>query len=159
MPQHIVTPDALQRIAVLEEQVAALRRTGWERDELPFYPTHYEGMPYQDGTAFTSSWECVLAPRTATLSLGLVFIGDFVSPSNTGGAWQVLAGSDVVMSGTCAATFAYQFATKVIDLSPYRTLTELKIQIQARRTSGSSTGGKFGGGGSIGIAPTYARLL
>lgn len=160
MPQHIVTPDAMQRLAVLEEQVAALRRTGWERDELPFYPTHYEGMPYQDGTTFTSSWECVLAPRTATLSLGLVFIGDSVSAVNSGGAWQVVANTtDVVMAGTVAATLAYQFAAGVIDLTPYRTMADLKIQIMTRRTSGATTGGKFGGGGSIGISPTYARLL
>jgi hypothetical protein len=160
MAQHVVTPDALQRIAVLEEQVAALRRTGWERDEVPLYPTHFETMPFLDTAAFTSTWECIITPRTATLSLGLVFIGDSVSAVNTGGAWQVLLNSaDVVMSGTVAATFSYQFATKVVDLTPYRSLNDLKIQVMCRRTSGATTGGKFGGGGSIAIAPTYARLL
>ncbi|WP_329592104.1 hypothetical protein OG195_27225 [Streptomyces sp. NBC_01362] len=160
MPQHATTPSFLERLAVLEEQVATLRRTGWERDELPFYPTSMRAMPYDDATAFTSVWESVLTPRTASLSLGLVFIGDQVSGTNTGGAWQVvLAEADTVMSGSVAATFSYQFAAQVIDLTPYRTLTELKIQIQVRRTSGVTTGGKFGGGGAIGMAPRFARLL
>ncbi|MDV9194308.1 hypothetical protein [Streptomyces sp. Wh19] len=160
MPQHATTPSFLERLAVLEEQVATLRRTGWERDELPFYPTSMRAMPYDDATAFTSVWESVLAPRTASLSLGLVFIGDQVSGTNTGGAWQVVLNeADTVMSGSIAATFSYQFAAQVIDLTPYRTRTELKVQIQVRRTSGATTGGKFGGGGAIGMAPRYARLL
>lgn len=140
--------------------MATLRRTGWERDELPFYPTSMRAMPYDDATAFTSVWESVLTPRTAQLSLGLVFIGDQISGTNTGGAWQVvLAESNTVMSGSVAATFSYQFAAQAIDLTPYRALTELKIQIQVRRTSGATTGGKFGGGGAIGMAPRFARLL
>ncbi|MFC9752976.1 hypothetical protein [Streptomyces sp. NPDC056921] len=160
MPQRATTPSFLERLAVLEEQVATLRRTGWERDELPFYPTSMRAMPYDDAGAFTSVWESVLTPRTASLSLGLVFIGDQVSGTNTGGAWQVvLAESTTVMSGSVAATFSYQFAAQVIDLTPYRALTELKIQIQVRRTSGATTGGKFGGGGAIGMSPRYARLL
>lgn len=160
MPQHATTPNLLQRLAALEDQVAQLRRTGWERDELPFFPTSLHTMPYEDNTAFTTVWESVLAPRTASLSLGLVFIGDFVGTTNTGGAWQVvLAETDTVMSGAVAATFSYQFAAQVIDLSPYQTRTELKVQLQVRRTSGATTGGKFGNGGAIGIAPRYARLL
>jgi hypothetical protein len=35
----------------------------------------------------------------------------------------------------------------------------LKVQIQARRTAGATTGGQQGGGGSIGLSPRYARLL
>lgn len=160
MPQHASSPDFLQRLAELEDQVAQLRRTGWERDELPFYPTSLHTMPYEDATSFTTVWETVLAPRTAYLSLGLVFIGDVVGTTNTGGAWQVmLAETDIVMSGTIAATFSYQFAAQVIGLSPYRTLTELKVQLQVRRTTGATTGGKYGSGGAIGIAPRYARLL
>ncbi|MFJ1698194.1 hypothetical protein ACIOHC_24265 [Streptomyces sp. NPDC088252] len=160
MAQYSTTPDFLQRLAVLEEQVAQLRRTGWERDELPFYPTSMQTMPYTDATSFTSVWETILAPRTASLSLGLVAIGDQVGTTNTGGAWQVvLAEADIVMAGSVPATFSYQFAAQVIDLTPYRALTELKVQIQVRRTSGATTGGKFGGGGAIGMAPRYARLL
>ncbi|MER6103628.1 hypothetical protein ABT115_15220 [Streptomyces sp. NPDC001832] len=160
MPQYPTTPDFLQRLAELEEQVAQLRRTGWERDELPFYPTSMRTMPYEDATGFTSVWETVLAPRTASLSLGLVFIGDQVGTTKTGGEWQVvLAESAIVMSGTITATFSYQFAAASIDLTPYRARTELKAQIQVRRTVGATTGGKFGAGGAIGMAPRYARIL
>ncbi|MGW1433375.1 hypothetical protein ACWD6K_32745 [Streptomyces sp. NPDC002431] len=160
MPQYTQTPDVLQRLAELEAQVAQLRRTGWERDELPLYPTSMRSMPYEDSTSFTSVWESIFTPRTATLSLGLVFIGDQVGTTNSGGAWQVvLAESAVVMSGTIAASFSYQFAAAVIDLTPYRTAADLKVQIQTRRTSGATTGGKFGGGGSIGMGIRYARLL
>ncbi|MGY4903324.1 hypothetical protein [Streptomyces sp. 900116325] len=160
MAQQVTSRSFLERLAVLEDQVAQLRRTGWERDELPVYPTSLRAMPYEDDTAFITTWETVLSPRTGSLSLGLVFIGDFVGATNTGGAWQVLLnGADVVMSGTIAATFSYQFAAQVIDLTPYRNLTGLKLQIQVRRTSGATTGGKYGTGGAVAIAPRYARLL
>lgn len=159
MPQQPGTASFLERIAVLEEQVAALRRTGWERDEVPFYSTTLRGMAYEDSTTFTTVWESIITPRTATLSMGIVAIGDVVVTTNTGGSWQVLAGSDVVMSGNVPATYSYQFGTAVISLAPYQTLPELKLQIQTRRTSGATTGGKFGGGGAIGIAARYARLL
>lgn len=160
MPQQPGTPNLLERLALLEDQVALLRRSGWERGELPFYPTSLKTMAYDDATAFTTAWEVILTPRTATLSMGVVAIGDVVGTTNTGGLWQVVANSaDVVMSGSVPPTFAYQFGTAVIDLAPYQALTELKVQIQVRRTAGATTGGKFGGGGSIGIAPRYARLL
>jgi hypothetical protein len=114
-----------------------------------------------DATSFTTVWETVLAPRTATLSVGLVFIGDQAgSPLvNTGGAWQVLLNSTVVMSGTVAATFSYQFASQELSLAAYANDAQLQLQIQTRRTSGSSTGGRWGFGGSILIAPRYIRLL
>lgn len=160
MAQQPSAPNFLERLAVLEDQVATLRRTGWERDELPFYATSLKGMAYEDATAFTTVWETILAPRTATLSLGIVTIGDVVGGANTGGLWQVVMNSaDVVMNGSVPAAFSYQFGTGVIDLTPYRSLTELKVQIQTRRTSGANTGGKFGNGGAIGIAARYARLL
>lgn len=160
MPQQPGTPSFLERLAVLEDQVAQLRRSGWERDELPLYPTSLTTMPYTDATAFETTWETILTPRTASLSLGIVAIGDVVGTTYTAGSWQVLlAGTDVVMSGSVPATFAFQFGASVIDLSPYRQLTELKVEVRARRTAGAATGGKFGGGGAIGIAPRYARLL
>lgn len=160
MPQRVPSPDVLSRLAHAEEAIATLQRTGWERDELPFYPTSLKTMAYEDSTTLVSLWETILTPRTASLSLGLVMIGDQVSAVNTGGDWQVVLNDvDVAMSGTIAATFSYQFAAQVIDLTPYRGLSQLKVQLKARRTSGSSTGGKFGGGGSIAIAPRYARLL
>lgn len=160
MPQQPGITSFLERLSVVEEQLAALRRTGWVRDELPFYATSLKGMAYEDATAFTTVWETILTPRTATLSLGIVAIGDVVGTTNTGGSWQVLMNStDVIMTGNVPATFSYQFGTGEIDLAPYLTLTELKVQIQTRRTSGATTGGKFGAGGSIGVAARYARLL
>ncbi|MFJ9293415.1 hypothetical protein [Streptomyces asoensis] len=160
MPRIVRTPDLMQRVAQLESQVAALRRAGWERDELPFYPTSLHTMPYEDSTSFITLWEAILSPRTATLSIGMVFIGDQVSAVNTGGSWQILLdGATVAASGSVPALFSYVFPTAVIDLTPYRASASLKVQIQVRRTAGATTGGKFGGGGSIGGAPTYARLL
>jgi hypothetical protein len=160
MPRIVRTLDPLQRIAQLESQVAALRREGWERDELPLYPTSLHGLVYEDSTSFTTYWEGILTPRTSRLDIGMVFIGDQVSGTNTGGAWQILLdGTTVVASGTIAPLFSYVFPTASIDLTPYRTATQLKVQVQARRTSGATTGGKYGGGGSIGGSITYARLL
>lgn len=160
MPQHATTPNLLQRIARMEQRLAALQRQQpTPADELPFYPTNLQTMPYQSFTSFTTAWETILTPRTSKLSLGLVAIGDQVSAVNTGGEWQVLFDTTVVASGTVAATFSYQFAAPVLDVTPYLANTELKVLIQARRTSGQTTGGKFGSGGSIGIAPRYAKLL
>lgn len=160
MPKVQKTPSFLQRIAVLEEAVAKLQRTGWERDELPFYPTSYRTMAYDDSTSFTTQWETILTPRTASLSLGLVLIGDVVSSTNTGGDWQVVFGdSTVVASSTVPATNAFVFPALSLDLTPYRAADQLKVRIQTRRTAGASTGGKYGAGGSIGCAPRYARLL
>lgn len=160
MPKVVKTPDFLQRLAVVEEQLADLRRKGWERDELPFYPTSLHGMVYEDNTTFTTLWETILTPRTASLALGLILIGDVVSSTNTGGEWQVqFNDSTVVASGTVPATFSYVLPALTLDLTPYRASTQLKVQIQVRRTSGASTGGKYGAGGSIGGAPRYARLL
>ncbi|MFD9752676.1 hypothetical protein [[Kitasatospora] papulosa] len=160
MPQQITTQSFLERLAVLEDQVAQLRRSGQERDEVPFYPTSMRTMPYEDSTTLTTLSEVIITPRTASLSLGLVLIGDQVSSTNTGGEWAVVLNDvDTVMSGTIAATFSYQFAAQVIDLTPYRGTQQLKIQLKARRTSGATTGGKFGGGGSVSISPRYARLI
>lgn len=160
MPKVARTPDLLQRLAVLEEQVADLRRAGWERDELPFFPTGFNGMAYEDDTVFSTVWETVLSPRTASLALGLVLIGDVVSSTNTGGDWQVVLDvSTIVASGSVPATFSYVFPALTLDLTPYRAATQLKVQIQTRRTAGATTGGKYGGGGSIGCSPRYARLL
>ena len=160
MPKVQKTPDFLQRLAELEETVAALQRAGWERDELPFYPTSLHTFVYEDATSFATLWETILSPRTAQLSLGLVFIGDVVSSVNTGGEWQVVFNdSTVVASGSVPNTFTYVLPALTLDLTPYRAASVLKVQIQVRRTSGTGTGGKFGGGGSIGGAPRYARLL
>ncbi|MFJ6319713.1 hypothetical protein ACIQJW_26885 [Streptomyces californicus] len=160
MPQQIAPISLLERLAVLEEQVAVLRRTGWQRAELPFYPTSADSMPYDDSTTLLTMWETILTPRTATLSLGLVMIGDQVSGTNTGGEYAVVVNdTTTVMSGVVTATYSYQFAAGVIDLTPYRGTAQLKVQIKVRRTNGATTGGRFGGGGAIAIAPRYAQLL
>lgn len=159
MPKVVKSSNFLQELAELKEAVADLKRAGWERDELPFYPTSLHGMVYEDNTAMTTLWETILSPRTASLALGLVLIGDVVSATNTGGNWQVLLGTDVAANGTVPATFSYVFPALTLDLTPYRALTQLKVQVQVQRTAGATTGGKFGGGGSIGCAPRYARLL
>ena len=160
MPKVAKQTNFLQQLAELKEQVADLRRTGWERDELPFFPTSLHGMVYEDSTRFITLWETVLSPRTASLSLGLVLIGDVVTSTNTGGNWQVVLNStDVAANGTVPPTFSYVFPALTLDLTPYRALTQLKVQVQVQRTAGATTGGKYGGGGSIGCAPRYARLL
>lgn len=152
MAQRVPSPNVLDRLARLETTVAQLRRTGWERDELPFYPTSAASMPYETGGTFQVVWETILSPRTASLSLGLVTIGNVVGGVNTGGEWQVVFNdSTVVMSGAIAATFSYEFAAAVLDLTPYRGQPDLKVQIKARRTSGAATGG-------VAVAPRYARL-
>ncbi|MET9701673.1 hypothetical protein [Streptomyces griseus] len=159
MAQRVPSTDLLQRIAALEEQVATLRRTGWERDELPLYPTSFTAMAFADATTFSTLWEGVLSPRTASLSLGLTLVGDQVAAVNTGGSWQVLFNGLVVWSGTVLPTYTVQYASTVLDLLPYRADSQLLVEIQTRRTSGATTGGRNGNGGSIGLSPRFARLL
>lgn len=160
MPKVQTTPNVLQRLASLEEQVASLRRAGREVDEVPFYPTSLNTLAYEDDTSFVAVWESIITPRTASLALGLVLIGDVVSSTNTGGEWQVVFNdSTVVASGTVPATFSFVLPALTLDLTPYRAAAQLKVQIEVRRTAGATTGGKFGAGGSIGCSPRYARLL
>lgn len=159
MPKVLKTTDFLQRLAELEDAVAAMQRAGATRDEVPFYPTGFKTFVYDDATSFATLWETIFTPRMATLSLGLVFIGDQVSGVNSGGEWRVQINDTITAgSGSVPATFTYTLPTLTVDLLPYRQ-PDLKVQIQVRRTSGATTGGRFGGGGSIGGAPRYARLL
>src|SRR5919109_277672 len=143
MPKVVRSQNFLQELAALRAELDDLKRSGWERDELPFYATSLHGLIYEDSTSLVTLYETILTPRTATLSLGLVLIGDSVSSTNTGGNWQVLANS------TVPATFSYTFPALTIDLTPYRALTSLKIQLQVQRTAGATTGGKYGGGGAL----------
>ncbi|WP_407553057.1 hypothetical protein QOM21_23835 [Streptomyces sp. Pv4-95] len=161
MPTYSKQRDPMERLAILEERLAQLERSGRERDEIPFFPTNSRTIAYDDASAaLVTTWETIISPRTALLSLGLVFIGDYVSPNYTGGLWQVVVNDSVVVgSGAVPASLTYVLPTLSIDLAPYRNSPDLKIQIQTRRTSGSTTGGKFGGGGSIGSAPRFARQL
>jgi hypothetical protein len=159
MPKVMKSTNFLQQLAEVKEQLASLQRTGWERDELPFYPTSLHGLVYEDATSFVTLWETILSPRTATLSLGLVFLGDVVSSTNSGGDWQVLLDANVGASGTVPATFSYVLPALSLDLTPYLANPQLKVQVQVRRTAGATTGGKYGGGGAIGGSPRYAQLL
>lgn len=161
MPKYSKSRDPMERLAVVEERLAQLERSGRERDEVPFFPTNSRTMAYDDtASAFMTTWETIISPRTAVLSLGLVFIGDYISPSYTGGLWQVVINdTTVVGSGSVPASLTYVLPTVSIDLAPYRNTPDLKVQIQTKRTAGASTGGKFGGGGSIGSAPRFARQL
>lgn len=160
MPKVLKQPDFLQRIAALEEQVAVLQRTTRVTDEVPFWPTNFRGLAYEDSTSFTTLWETILTPRGATLDMGLMVIGDQVNSVNTGGAWQILLDSSpVIASGNVPAAFTYTFPTVAIDLTPYRGAAQLQVRVQVRRTAGATTGGKFGGGGAIGGSIRYARLL
>ncbi|NEB83978.1 hypothetical protein G3I43_07270 [Streptomyces anulatus] len=147
------------RLARLEEELAQLRRTGWERDELPLFPTAYSALAFSDAAVFTTLWETTFAPRTAGLALGLTAVGDQVAGVNTGGAWQVLLAGAVAWSGSVPPSFTVQYASTTLDLLPYRGVSEVLLQVQVRRTSGATTGGRTGGGGSIGLSPRYARIL
>ncbi|MFD5938268.1 hypothetical protein [Streptomyces griseus] len=146
------------RLARVEERLAQLERTGWERDELPLYATAFTAMPFSDSTSFSTLLENTFTPRTAGLTLGLTFVGDQVAGVNTGGEWQVLLAGAVVWSGAVAATYTVQYAVTTLDLLPYRGASDLLIQIQTRRTAGATTGGRNGNGGSIGLSPRFARV-
>lgn len=159
MPQRVRDVSLPARLARVEEQLAQLQRTGWERDELPLYPTNFTAMAFNDGTTFSTLWETVFAPRTAGLALGLTVVGDQVGAVNTGGEWQVLLAGAVVWSGTVPANYTVQSPATTLDLLPYRGTAEVLLQIQTRRTAGATTGGRNGNGGSIGLSPRYARML
>lgn len=159
MPQHATSPNFLQRLANLEQRVAlAERSTGGSADEVPFYPTAYETMAYVDNATFSTAWETTITPRGSVLSMRVVTVGDQVSGVNSGGGWQMLLNSVSVWSGSVTPTFTVGFAQQDFDLTPYLS-SALHIELQVRRTSGATTGGRGGQGGSIGISPVFARLL
>lgn len=158
MPQRIRDVSFPARLLRVEERLAQLERTGWERDELPLYATAFTAMPFSDATSWSTLLENSFTPRTAGLALGLTVVGDQVAGVNTGGEWQVLLGGAVVWSGSVAANFTVQYAATTLDLLPYRGASDLLIQIQTRRTAGASTGGRNGNGGSIGLSPRFARF-
>lgn len=160
MPKVQKETDFLLRLADLEDEVAMLRRTTRGRDEVPFFPTSFRGLVYEDPTTWTTVWETILTPRMGTLSLGLMFVGDQVSGVNTGGEWQILLDSSTVLtSGNVPANFAFTYPSVPIDLTLYRGVDQLQVRIQTRRTSGATTGGRYGGGGAIGSGLRFARLL
>lgn len=159
MPQHVITPNLLQRLTAVEQHLARLERsTTGTADEVPFYPTAYETMAYVDNTTYTTAWETTITPRGSTLSMRMVILGDSINSVNSGGDWQVLFNSAVVWSGSVPATFTYQYVQTILDVTPYASASSLHIELQARRTAGATTGGRNGSGGSIGMSPIYARL-
>ncbi|MEU4205577.1 hypothetical protein AB0F64_37395 [Streptomyces sp. NPDC026294] len=161
MPQYAKSRDPMERLAILEERLAQLERTGRTTSEIPFFPTASHGLFWEDTGAFATTWETIITPRAAVVSLGLVFIGDLVGSTYTGGAWQVVLndGAVTVGSGAVPPSATYALPAVSIDLGLYRGAPDLKIQIQTRRTSGATAGGRYGGGGAIGSAPRFARQL
>lgn len=160
MPTYNREQSLDERVAELEQQVALLRRTGSRADDLPLFRTNYEGLNWDDDTVFTTTFETTFTPRAASLSLGLMFIGDVVGAVATGGAWQVVLNTAaVVASGTVPATNSYVLADLAIDLSAYVAQSDLRIDIETRRTAGATTAGRFGAGGSIGSGVRYARMI
>ncbi|WIC88828.1 hypothetical protein SEA_ONIONKNIGHT_21 [Streptomyces phage OnionKnight] len=160
MPKVQKQPDILRRLAAVEGTVAMLQRTERRASEVPFFPTSFRGLVYEDPTGFTTVWETILTPRMGTLSLGLMFVGDQVSGVNTGGEWQLLLNSSTVLtSGSVPASFTYTYPTVPIDLTPYRGTDQLQVRLQVRRTSGATSGGRYGGGGAIGSSIRFARLI
>ncbi|MFC9465214.1 hypothetical protein [Streptomyces coelicoflavus] len=160
MPKVQKETDFLQRMADLEEAVATLQRATRGRDEVPLWSTSFRTLAYDDSTSWTTYWETTFTPRMGSLLLGLMFIGDQVGGVNTGGEWQVILNSSTFLtSGNIPATFSYQVPNVPIDLTPYRGVDQLQVRVQARRTAGATTGGKYGGGGCIGSSMRFARLL
>lgn len=145
---------------MLEDQLAQLRRSGRRADELAMHPTNFRGLNYDDSTVYTTVWETTFTPRSASLNLGLMFIGDVVSAVNTGGDWQVFVNTtDVIASGSVPATFSYVLPDLALDLSPYLAKADLRIDVRTRRTAGATTGGRNGSGGCIGSSIRYARMI
>lgn len=159
MPTYNRELTVEERLAQLEASVAQIGRGGSRPDDLPLFRTNYEGLNWDDSSTITTVFENKFTPRSASLALGLLLIGDVVGTTNTGGAWQVVLNlSDIVASGTIPATNSYVLQDLVIDMSPYIAQTDLRIDVKTQRTTGASTGGRYGGGGCIGSAVRYARM-
>ncbi|MEU3962928.1 hypothetical protein AB0F42_24500 [Streptomyces buecherae] len=159
MAQYARTPDLLQQVAQLRARLEVLeRRSPPVRDEVPFFPTSSRTMAYDDRTTFINAWETTIAPRGSLLSIGLSFLGDNVGGVATAGEWQVVAAGVVVGAGTVPASNVISMPAVTIDLAPYQSAQSLLVLLQTRRTSGATTGGRYGAGGSIGSSIRYARL-
>jgi hypothetical protein len=160
MPAYSEPRGLMARMGALERQVSELRRRRAQPlVDVPFFPVSAQTMPYQSYTGWTTAWEAVVAPRGEALHVGLAMIGDRVSSTDTGGEWQVLVNGSLQASGFVDPIFSLQYASVVLVLSGLVGLPEVTVSVQTRRTSGAPTGGKHGAGGSIGIAPTWARLM
>lgn len=158
MPAYQRDRSVEERLAVLEDTVAALRRAGTVVDDLAMFPSYYLGLVYSDATTLASAWENTFTPRASTLALGMQFFGDQVGATNTGGSWDILLNDVSVASGSVPATFTVVTPTVSLDLSPYLGVRDLHIVLRTRRTAGANTGGKFGTGGCIASGLLYARM-
>ncbi len=160
MPKYTKDISLGEQVARLMDRVAALeRRSPARMDAAGMFATSYRGLVYEDGTAWLTYFQAVIRPRHQA-SLGLVFLGDQVGTTNTGGAWRVqVAGTPVSgASGTVLPTFTYQFAALTLDLSSYSPTADLLIEVQGQRTSGATTGGRYGGGGALGMGVRWFNL-
>lgn len=159
MAQYARTPDLLQQVAQLRERLEALeRRAPAVRDEVPFGGTGTRSMAFDDRTVFVTVWEAAFTPRGAKLSLGLIFLGDNTGGINTAGEWQVTVNGVVAAGGGVPASGASERPEINLDLIPYQGAATLTVVLQTRRTSGATTGGRYGTGGCIGSGIRYARI-
>lgn len=152
-----------ERVAVLEDQLAALRRAGGVVDDVAMYRSSFQNFNFaDDSAALTTQFENTFSPRGAVLTLGLSFFGDQVGTApvvNTGGTWDVLLNSVASgASGTVPATYTQIDVTAALDLTPYLGTRDLHVEVRTRRTSGATTGGRYGGGGCIASAVRFARI-
>jgi hypothetical protein len=158
MPAYQRDRTVEERVAILEDQLAALRRTGNLVDDLAMFPSYYLGLVYSDATTLQSAWENTFTPRSSTLTLGAQFFGDQVGTTNTGGSWDIQLNNTTVANGSVPATFTVVAPTITLDLSPYLGVRDLRIVLRTRRTAGATTGGKFGTGGCIASGFLFARM-
>jgi hypothetical protein len=147
-----------ERVAILEDKLAALQRQGSIVDDLAMFPVYYLGMEYLDGTALQAAWQNIFTPRSSTLTLGMQLFGDQVGATNTGGAWEVFLNGTSVANGLVPATFTIVQPVVPLDLSPYLGVKDVLVELRTRRTSGASAGGRYGTGGCIASGFLFARM-
>lgn len=159
MPSYNRAQTLDARVAILEEQVAAAQRGGRLVDDLAMFPVYYFGMEFVDVAASMQiAWQNIFTPRSGTLTLGLQLAGDQVSGVNTGGVWDVQLNGQTVANGTVPATFSIVQPVVKLDLTPYLGVTDLLVTLRTQRTSGASTGGRYGTGGCIASGLLFARM-
>lgn len=158
MPAYTHDRTVEERLAILEDQVAALRRTGNLVDDLGMFPVYYLSMAYNDSTDSETTWQNVFTPRSSTLTLGMQLFGDQVGATNTGGSWEILLNGASVASGSVPPTFTLVQPVVPLDLSPYLGVKDLLVELRTRRTAGATTGGKYGTGGCIASGFLFARM-
>lgn len=162
MPTIMRSQDLAERVAVLEEQLARLQRASGVVDDVSIWRVGFENYLFDDAAAALSTvHETTFTPRGAALTLGMSFYGDFVGTApqvNTGGVWDVLLNGTTAASGTVPATYTIVETAPVLDLSPYLGARDLHVEVRTRRTAGATTGGRYGGGGSIASIIRYARI-